>query len=79
AVAEAALGRVNAALAADVEIAPLLDGAPAIRGVTNITDDRYAVRVAVATTPTNRETVRRAWRRMLLVAFAAGELIEPQP
>ena len=57
-------------------VSQLLD-APVVVGVTDVRDDRYVVRMSVSTLPASRESVKRAWRRIVLESFAAGELVAP--
>ncbi len=77
--ATAALQRLADRLVADETIASRLTGTPVVIGVADILDDRYVVRVSVATAPASRDEVKRVWRRLILQSFAAGELVGPAP
>jgi small-conductance mechanosensitive channel len=75
--AVAALHELGERLVADESIVSQLLDAPVVVGVTEVRDDRYVVRMSVSTAPPSREAVRRAWRRIVLDSFAAGELVAP--
>lgn len=77
--AEAVLHRLGLRLVADQTIASRLADTPIVVGVTDVSDDRFVMRMSVTTTPSSRELVKRSWRRLVLQAFASGELTAPQP
>ncbi len=68
---------LSAALVADEHVAAMLAGEPKIVGVMDIRDDRVLFRVRVATQPGRIDEVRRAWRLLVLEAFADGRLTAP--
>jgi small conductance mechanosensitive channel len=64
-------------LASDPEVVPMLAGEPKIVGITDLRDDRIVFRVRVPTQPGRIDEVRRAWRILVLRAFAEGDLAAP--
>lgn len=68
-----------AALPRDVAVGVLLLGIPRVVGVTELCDDRFVVQVTVSTVPGQLEAVRRAWRVLVLDAFASGQLVALSP
>ena len=66
-------------LAADPNMTPMLAGEPRVVGIMDIRDDRLVFRVRVPTEPGRLDEVRRAWRLLVLAAFARGDLIAPAP
>lgn len=68
-----------ATLARDVTVGPLLLAIPRVDGVSELRDDRFVMQVTVATVPGQLEVVRRAWRVLVLNAFAAGQLVALPP
>ncbi|MEO6125651.1 MAG: mechanosensitive ion channel domain-containing protein [Ilumatobacteraceae bacterium] len=78
-VATEVLHQLGLRLVADEVIATHLADTPVVLGVIDVRDDRYVIRIRVTTTPSSRELVKRAWRRLALQAFAAGELVAPMP
>jgi len=66
-------------LVADETVASRLADTPVVVGVVDVRDDRFVMRTSVTTTPSSREFVKRAWRRLALQAFEAGELVAPNP
>ncbi|CAB4866362.1 unannotated protein [freshwater metagenome] len=75
-VAEVVAGLAGA-LAADPDVASMLAGEPRVVGIMDIRDDRLVFRVRVPTQPGRIDDVRRAWRMLVLQAFARGELVAP--
>lgn len=73
----AAVSNLAAVLAADPEVMVMLAGEPRIVGITELLDDRIIFRVRVATQVGRLDEVRRAWRALVLGAFAAGDLVAP--
>lgn len=71
------LHQIGLRLVAEATIAPVLVDTPVLLGVVDVLDDRYVIRMRVTTTPSSREIVKRAWRRLVLQAFEADELIAP--
>lgn len=72
-----AVSNLAAVLAADPEVIVMLAGEPRIVGITELLDDRIIFRVRVATQVGRLGEVRRAWRALVLGAFAAGDLVAP--
>ena len=72
-----ALHEIGLRLVADDDVASRLADTPVVVGVVDVRDDRFVVRMQVTTTPSSREAVKRAWRRLTLQAFEAGELTAP--
>lgn len=68
---------LSAALVADEHVAAMLAGEPKTVGVMDIRDDRILFRVRVSTQPGRIDEVRRAWRLLVLEAFADGRLTAP--
>ena len=66
-----------AELRADGVAAALLTGEPRVVGLTEVRDDRLVLKLLAPTVPGQHETVRRAWRRLALAAFADGRLSAP--
>ncbi|MEI7619493.1 MAG: mechanosensitive ion channel domain-containing protein [Actinomycetota bacterium] len=66
-------------LAADPDVSPILAGEPRVVGIMDIRDDRLVFRVRVPTQPGRLDDVRRAWRLLVLAAFANGDLVAPAP
>jgi small conductance mechanosensitive channel len=66
-------------LAADPNVTPMLAGEPRVVGIMDIRDDRLVFRVRVPTQPGRLDEVRRAWRLLVLAAFANGDLVVPAP
>ncbi len=64
-------------LAEDPDVKPMLAGEPKIVGITDLLDDRIVFRVRVPTQAGRLDEVRRAWRVLVLQAFADGDLIAP--
>jgi len=64
-------------LAANAETAPLLVGPPVVVGITDVRDDRVVLRLSVATQPGRHHQIKRAWRVLILRAFASGDLLAP--
>src|SRR4051794_18582913 len=64
-------------LAADPQTAPLLVGQPVVVGITDVRDDRIVIRLSVATQPGRHHEIKRAWRVLILGAFARGDLLAP--
>ena len=73
------LHELGVRLMADETLANRLADTPVVVGVIDVRDDRFVMRMSVTTTPSNRELVKRAWRRLALQAFEAGELVAPNP
>ena len=69
--------RLGDVLAADSAAAPLLDAPVVVVGITDLTDDRFVVRVTTSSPPGTRDQVRRAWHALLLESFASGTLVAP--
>ena len=66
-------------LAADPNVTSMLAGEPRVVGIMDIRDDRLVFRVRVPTQPGRLDEVRRAWRLLVLAAFANGDLVVPAP
>lgn len=66
-----------AELQADAVAAAQLTGEPRVVGLTEVRDDRLVLKLLAPTVPGQHETVRRAWRRLALAAFADGRLSAP--
>lgn len=64
-------------LVADEHVVSMLAGEPRVVGVMEIRDDRIVFRVRVPTQPGRIDDVRRAWRLLVLEAFADGRLTAP--
>ena len=76
--AVAVLQQVGERLVADASTPGRLLDTPVVVGVHELLDDRFVVRVSVATVPAASDDVKRAWRRLILQAFADGLLVAPQ-
>lgn len=77
--AVAVLHELGERLMADEAVASRLADTPVVVGVVDVRDDRFVIRMSVTTTPSSREFVKRAWRRLTLQAFESGELVAPNP
>ena len=75
----ATLHEVGLRLVADESVAGRLVDTPVVVGVVEVRDDRSVIRMSVTTTPPGKDAVKRAWRRLLLHSFEAGELVAPPP
>jgi len=65
------------ALAGDELAGPAPDGEPRAVGVVDVGDDRLVYRTTVGVASGRADDVRRAWRELLLAAFAEGRLTAP--
>jgi small conductance mechanosensitive channel len=66
-----------ATLAQDEAIAAVLLSPPQVLGINEIADDRFVIRASASTRLGAGDTVRHAWRVVLLNSFETGRLVRP--
>lgn len=59
------------------QVGEVLTAPPTVVGLVDLSDDRLVYRVTAAIRPGKQETVRRAWRVLVLEAFTRGDLEAP--
>ena len=71
------VAELAATLVGDPNVVSMLAGEPKVVGIIDLRDDRIVFRVRVPTQPGRIDEVRRAWRVLVLQAFADGRLVAP--